>query len=199
MNKKPLNKEEAVSLLHEKMKNQNLRRHCHAVGKVLSEFYEHYKTNGTLKTDLTREQWEVAGILHDADWEITKDEPTRHTIKLLEWMENYEVHPELLNIFKSHNSKITKLREPQTQLEWTLECCDELTGFIVAVALVMPEKKLASVSVDSVLKKFKQKEFARQVEREQIYQCGEKLGIQIEEFVKITLSAMQKNSELLGL
>lgn len=146
-----------------------------------------------------QEQWETAGILHDADWEITKDEPTRHTVELLEWMENYNVHPELLNVFKSHNSKITKLREPQTQLEWTLECCDELTGFIVAVALVMPQKKLADVSVDSVLKKFKQKEFARQVEREQIYQCEEKLGIGIEDFVKITLTAMQKNSELLGL
>ncbi|GIW69451.1 MAG: hypothetical protein KatS3mg101_0198 [Patescibacteria group bacterium] len=69
----------------------------------------------------------------------------------------------------------------------------------MAVALVMPEKKLAYVSVDSVLKKFKQKEFARQVEREQIYQCEEKLGIGIEDFVKITLTAMQKNSELLGL
>lgn len=199
MDKYPLNKEEALSLLHEKMKNQNLRRHCYAVGKVLAEFYEYYIALGNLKTELTQEQWEVAGILHDADWEITKDEPTRHTIELLEWMENYEMPAELLNVFQSHNSKITKLLEPQTQLERTLECCDELTGFIVAVALVMPEKKLAGVSVDSVLKKFKQKEFARQVAREQIYQCEKKLGIDIEEFVKITLSAMQKNSELLAL
>ncbi len=199
MDKKTLNKEEALNLLHEKMKNQNLRRHCYAVGKVLAEFYEHYIALGNLKTELSQEQWEVAGILHDADWEITKDEPAKHTVELLEWMENYEAPAELIDIFRSHNSKITKLREPQTQLEWTLECCDELTGFIVAVALVMPEKKLASVSVDSVLKKFRQKEFARQVEREQIYQCEEKLGIDTEEFVKITLSAMQENSELLGL
>ncbi|HBY10195.1 TPA: phosphohydrolase, partial [candidate division WWE3 bacterium] len=129
----------------------------------------------------------------------TKDNPGRHTIELLEWLENYEVPTELLEVFRSHNSKTTQLRTPETQLEWTLECCDELTGFIVAVALVMPEKKLEQVTVDSVLKKFRQKEFARQVDREQISQCEEKLGISLNDFVSLTLEAMKKNSELLGL
>ncbi|GIW69452.1 MAG: hypothetical protein KatS3mg101_0199 [Patescibacteria group bacterium] len=100
MDKKLLNTGEAFNLLHEKMKNQNLRRHCYAVGKVLAEFYEHYKESGTLKTELTQEQWETAGILHDADWEITKDEPTRHTVELLEWMENYDVHPRTFKRFQ---------------------------------------------------------------------------------------------------
>jgi len=195
MDKKLLNKDSALELLHEKMKNQNLRRHCYAVGKVLADFYDYYSSPG----GLTREQWEIAGILHDADWEITKDNPGKHTIELLEWLENYEVPTELLEVFRSHNSKTTQLRTPETQLEWTLECCDELTGFIVAVALVMPEKKLEQVTVDSVLKKFKQKEFARQVDREQISQCEEKLGISLNDFVSLTLEAMKKNSELLGL
>ena len=195
MDKKLLNKDAALELLHEKMKNQNLRRHCYAVGKVLADFYDYYSSPG----GLTREQWEIAGILHDADWEITKDNPGRHTIELLEWLENYEVPTELLEVFRSHNSKTTQLRTPETQLEWTLECCDELTGFIVAVALVMPEKKLEQVTVDSVLKKFKQKEFARQVDREQISQCEEKLGISLNDFVSLTLEAMKKNSELLSL
>ena len=195
MDKKLLNKDSALELLHEKMKNQNLRRHCYAVGKVLADFYDYYSSPG----GLTREQWEIAGILHDADWEITKDNPGKHTIELLEWLENYEVPTELLEVFRSHNSKTTQLRTPETQLEWTLECCDELTGFIVAVALVMPEKKLEQVTVDSVLKKFKQKEFARQVDREQISQCEEKLGISLNDFVSLTLEAMKKNSELLSL
>ncbi len=190
-----LNKEEALNLLHEKMKNQNLRRHCYAVGKVMAEFYDYFSA----PAGLTKDQWEIAGILHDADWEITKDNPERHTIELLEWLENYEVEPELLKVFRSHNSKTTKLREPETKLEWTLECCDELTGFIVAVALVMPEKKLGQVTVDSVLKKFRQKEFARQVDRGQISQCEEKLGISLNDFVSLTLDAMKNNSDLLGL
>ncbi|HAI62729.1 MAG: Metal dependent phosphohydrolase [candidate division WWE3 bacterium GW2011_GWF2_41_45] len=195
MYKKELNKSEALNLLHEKMKNENLRRHCYAVGKVLADFYDFFPTSGKL----TKEQWEIAGILHDADWEITKDSPDRHTIELLEWLENYEVEPDLLEVFRSHNSKTTKLREPETRLEWTLECCDELTGFIVAVALVMPEKKLEQVTVDSVLKKFKQKEFAKQVDREQISQCEQKLGVSLNDFVSMTLSSMKKNSGMLGL
>ncbi|OGC75516.1 hypothetical protein A2425_00295 [candidate division WWE3 bacterium RIFOXYC1_FULL_42_17] len=195
MYKKELNKSEALNLLHEKMKNENLRRHCYAVGKVLADFYDFFPTSGKL----TKEQWEIAGILHDADWEITKDRPDRHTIELLEWLENYEVEPDLLEVFRSHNSKTTKLREPETRLEWTLECCDELTGFIVAVALVMPEKKLEQVTVDSVLKKFKQKEFAKQVDREQISQCEQKLGVSLNDFVSMTLSSMKKNSGMLGL
>ena len=80
-----------------------------------------------------------------------------------------------------------------------MECCDELTGFIVAVALVMPNKKLSEVSVETIFKKFKQKEFAKAVEREQILQCEEKVNVSPEKFVEITLKAMQNNSELLGL
>lgn len=195
MAKKLLTKDSALELLREKMKNENLRRHCYAVGKVLAQFHDYFSS----PTGLTKNQWEIAGILHDADWEITKDNPERHTIELLEWLEEYEVEPELIEVFRSHNSKTTKLREPETKLEWTLECCDELTGFIVAVALVMPERKLEQVTVDSILKKFKQKEFARQVDREQISQCEEKLGINLNEFVSVTLDAMKNNSGLLGL
>ncbi len=199
MDRTVLDRESALALLHEQMQNQNLRRHCYAVGKVLADFYDYFLEKDLLETSLSKDQWEVAGILHDADWEKTKDCPSRHTLELLSWLENYEVAPELLNLFNSHNSKITGLRRPETLLEWTLECSDELTGFIVAVALVMPSKKLTDVTVESVLKKFKQKEFAKQVEREQILLCEEKLGIDTEEFVKIVLNSMKNNSDLLGL
>jgi uncharacterized protein len=195
-----LDKKTAIELLHQNMQNTNLRRHCYAVGLALAAYYDYYKSQGRETGNLDREQWETIGILHDADWEITTSAPDRHTIMLMEWLEQYDNVPvEMLNVFRSHNNKITHLREPETLLEWTLECCDELTGFIVAVALVRPEKKLSAVTVDSVLKKFKQKEFARQVEREQIAQCDEKLGIPLEEFVKITLEAMQSDSDRLGL
>ena len=74
-----------------------------------------------------------------------------------------------------------------------------MTGFIVAVALVQPDKKLSSVTLESVLKKFKQKEFARAVDRSQIAQCEEKLGIVLTDFVGVALKAMQDNSDLMGL
>jgi len=118
---------------------------------------------------------------------------------LLEWLKDYEVKDEMLNVFRSHNTKITNLRNPETLLEWTLECSDELTGFIVAVALVMPGKNLDEVTVERVLKRFKQKEFARAVDRSQIMQCVEKVNVPVDKFVEIALDAMKQNSELLGL
>lgn len=189
----------ALELLHKNMQSKNLRKHCYAVGKTLSEFYDFYESEGRDIGGLTKEQWEIVGTLHDADWEKTTDNPERHVFELIGWLENYQVPEELLDALKSHNHREAQIRKPQTLLEWTLECCDELTGFIVAVALVMPNKKLSEVSTETIFKKFKQKEFAKAVEREQILQCEEKLGIKPEIFVEITLKAMQKNSELLGL
>jgi uncharacterized protein len=191
--------ENAITLLNTHMQNQNLRRHCYAVGKTLAEFFDLYKTQNRDTEPLTKDQWEIAGILHDADWEETKDEPTQHTIKTLAWFKDFDTPQEITNALKSHNNKNTHLREPQTLLEWTLECIDELTGFIVAVTLVLPSKKLEDVKVESVLKKFKQKEFAKAVDRSQMEQCEEKINIDLTTLVQTTLSAMQKNHELLGL
>ncbi|HPD73811.1 MAG TPA: hypothetical protein PLX95_00745 [bacterium] len=196
---KELTLQSALELLHENMQNKNLRKHCYAVGKTLSEFFDFYKSENRETGSLTKEQWEIVGTLHDADWEKTTNAPDRHVFELLSWLENYDISEELLNALKSHNHKEAQIREPQTLLEWTLECCDELTGFIVAVALVMPNKKLSEVSVETIFKKFKQKEFAKAVEREQILQCEEKVNVSPEKFVEITLKAMQNNSELLGL
>ena len=191
--------ETATDLLHENMKNQNLRRHCYAVGKVLRAYHDYYVKEGRDVGKLTADDWEIVGLLHDSDYEITQDDWTQHTLVLLDWLKDYEVDEEILNVFRSHNNKITQLREPETLLEWTLECCDELTGFIVAVALVMPGKKLADVTVERVTKRFKQKEFARAVDRSQITQCEEKVNAPVEKFVEISLTAMQENADLIGL
>lgn len=197
-------KQNALDLLHEHMQNQNLRRHCYAVGKVLSALYDYYKQKGVPANfvdtgTLSKDEWEIVGILHDADWEITAKDESNHTKLLLDWVKDKDLPEEMVNVFKSHNNKITGLREPQTLLEWTLECLDELTGFIVAVALMMPGKTLAEVSVESVIKKFAKKDFAKAVNREQITQCEQKLGISVPEFVELTLKAMQTEHELLGL
>jgi predicted hydrolase (HD superfamily) len=84
-------------------------------------------------------------------------------------------------------------------MEWSLYCCDELTGLIVAVALVKPDKTLASVTVDSILKKWKEKSFAAGVKRKQIEKCEEKLNIPLVDFIGLALEAMQGISEELGL
>ncbi len=196
---KELTLQSALDILQNNMQNKNLRKHCYAVGKALSGFYDYYTSKGRDTGKLTNEQWETVGILHDADWEKTTNSPERHVFELLEWLREYDVNEEMLNAIKTHNFKETKIKEPQTLLEWTLECCDELTGFIVAVALVMPNKKLSEVTVETIFKKFKQKEFAKAVEREQILQCKDRVGVEPLEFVRVTLESMQKSSVLLGL
>jgi len=199
MSKIPLTLQSAQDLLFSKMQNQNLRRHCMAVGKTLRQFHEYYSQNHTELGKLTADQWEIVGLLHDSDYEVTKDNPEKHVLTLIEWMNDYDAPEELIDALKTHNSENVNLKKPQTLLEWTLECCDELTGFIVAVALVMPGKKLAEVTIEAVGKKMKQKEFSRAVDRHQIEQCNEKVNLPLKKFIEITLSAMQKNSGFLEL
>ncbi len=187
-----MTRDEAISLLHAHTKSENLRRHMYAVGYAMRALAE--KLGGD------PDVWEILGILHDADWEETKETPEIHTTRTLEWIAETDLQGgPVEHALRSHNSRLTKLAELEGVMEWTLETVDELTGFIVAVALVRPEKKLEPVSVDSVLKKWKRKEFAAAVNRGQIEQCEEKLGIPLNEFIEITLKAMQTHHEELGL
>jgi predicted hydrolase (HD superfamily) len=140
------------------------------------------------------------GLLHDGDYEETKNDPRQHTIKMVQRLKDIgESDQEILEAILSHNFAHTGSNPPKNLLEWSLYCCDELTGLIVAVALVRPDKKLSSVTVDSVLKKWDVKGFAAGVHREQIAECEEKLGIKLPDFIGIALSAMQGISDELGL
>lgn len=141
------------------------------------------------------EVWEILGIIHDSDWEETKDAIEKHTVLTLQRVDDER----FVHALKSHNTRHTHLAELEGSMEWALECCDELTGFIVACTLVLPSKKIADLSVESVLKKFPKKEFAKAVDRSQIGLCEEKLGIKLPDFVQISLSAMQSISSQIGL
>ncbi len=203
-----ITREKAIELLHNHTQNQNLRRHMYAVGAVMKALaFNLWDANKLAETDKRgntcaelAEAWEKLGLLHDADWEETKDAPNEHTRRTLEWLKDLgEIDGPIVHALMSHNTKLTHLAELTGAMEWALETCDELTGFIVAVALVRPEKKLETVTVDSVLKKWKNKEFAKAVDRGQIAQCEEKLGIPLKEYIQIVLSAMQAISQELGL
>ncbi len=88
---------------------------------------------------------------------------------------------------------------PDSLMDWSISCCDELTGLIIASTLISPEKKLALVTSDFVLNRFKEKSFAKGANREQIKMCEEKLQIPLNEFVSIALLAMQQIAPDLGL
>jgi putative nucleotidyltransferase with HDIG domain len=187
-----ISREKALKILQQNMENQNLRRHCYAVEAVMRALAK--KLGGD------EEKWGIVGLLHDGDYEKTKNEPKQHTLLMSQWLgEAGETDEEILKAILSHNAEMTGKNKPNTKMEWSLSCCDELTGLIVATALMMPDKKLATVKVGSVLKKMKDKSFAAAVDREQIKMCEEKLGLFLEEFVKISLEAMQAISKELGL
>lgn len=187
-----MNREDAIKLLHENMESPNLRKHCYAVGAVMEALAQKLGGNP--------EEWEIAGLLHDADYEKTKENIQEHTKMTVSWLENTDASQEIKDAILAHGWKhVEGNLEPKNNMEWSLYCCDELTGFIIACALIRPEKKLAPLVVENVLSKWKEKSFAAGVHREQIDLCEEKLGIKREEFVTIALVAMQGISEELGL
>lgn len=91
MNMEKINKEKALEILHSNMENQNLRRHCYAVGKALAAYHDYFKQIGVATGSLDKEIWETIGILHDADWEKTTNTPEQHTLMLLEWLKSYDI------------------------------------------------------------------------------------------------------------
>ena len=187
-----ITRQQALELLHSKMESVNLRRHCYAVEAVMQALARHFKAD--------EEKWGVVGLLHDGDYEGTKSTPEKHTILMAEWLKQMgETDPEIMGAILSHNYAHTGQNPPKNKLEWSLYCCDELTGFIIAVALVRPEKSLAVVTYENLLKKWPEKSFAAGVKREQVEECEARLGIPVKEFMELSLSAMQSIAPDLGL
>lgn len=187
-----ITRQQALEILNNNLKNQNLIRHNLAVESAMKGLAKYFKADVN--------KWGLVGLLHDGDWEATRDNPLMHTQKMAEWLRQAgETDQQIIQAILSHNFVHNGKNEPSTTMEWSLYTCDELTGFIVAVTLVMPDKKLSSVTVDSVIKKFPTKRFAAGVHREQIKMCEEKLGIKLPEFVGIVLKALQDIASEIGL
>ncbi len=187
-----LTRERAIKLLHDKVQNENLRRHSYSVEAVMRALAR--KLGGD------EDKWGLLGLLHDGDYELTKDAIQKHTILMMDWLKELgETDREFIQAFESHNHERTGFNEPVTLMEWALFCCDELTGLIVAVTLIQPSKKIADVTVEGVLKKWKQKGFAAGANRKDIEQCEVRLRIPLPEFIALTLSAMQAIGPQIGL
>lgn len=188
-----ITREQALKLLHEKMQSQNLRRHCYSVEAVMLALARKFQMpNDKLQI------WGLVGLLHDGDYELTKEKPEQHAKLMAQWVRDLgETDEELLTGIESHGW-FHQGKLPKTKMQWALYCCDELTGLIVAVALVRPDPKLSSVTVEAIQKKWKEKSFAAGVKREQIAECEPRLGIPLPEFIEIALIAMQGIAPELG-
>ena len=179
---------EALRLVEENVSNRKIVLHMIAVSAIMRALARYLGED--------EEKWELVGLLHDIDYERTKANPARHGLEAENILKG-RVSEEVLRAIKAHNFENTGVA-PESDLEKALIAADAVSGLIIASALVMPHKKLEEVRVETLEKKFRQKDFARSVSRERIMFC-EKLGLSREKFFELALEALKEISGELGL
>lgn len=182
------NRPQALELMQEYNQSESLIKHALAVEAVMSHFAE------LLNED--KEKWGVIGLVHDLDYEKYPDQHCRKTREILaerNWPEDY------IRAVESHGWKICTEVEPQEKMEKVLYTIDELTGLIMATALLRPSKSVLDLNVKSVKKKWKQKGFAAGVNRELIEDGARSLGMELEVIIGETIKGMQNVAEEIGL
>jgi len=184
-----MTRDEALDTVREFVKNENLVRHMLAVEACMATYAKKFGED--------EERWRVAGLLHDFDWEIhpTLDE---HPQKGAEILRAREVDEDMIRTIQSHADHTGVKREKL--IDRALYACDEITGLATTTALVRPSKKIADVKVKSIKKKWKDKAFAKGVNREEVEAGARDLGVDLwEEHVPTVLEAMQGIAKELGL
>jgi hypothetical protein len=183
-----MERQEALELMKKHIKNKNLQKHCLSVEAVMRALAVHF--------DEDKELWGLAGLLHDIDYEKTKDDPARHSLVGAEMLSEMGLPEEVVYAVKVHNEYHGLPRK--SLMDKALYATDPLTGLIVAGALIRPEKKLDVIDVDFLMNRFKEKSFARGANREAIKACSE-FDMELDEFMGIGLEAMKDISNELGL
>jgi putative nucleotidyltransferase with HDIG domain len=181
-------REDAWRLLCEYTQSDSLRKHALAVEACVRAYAR--------KLGEQEEQWGIVGLLHDFDYERYPQAPD-HPLEGSKVLRSLSYPEEIIQAILSHADYMQVPRE--TPLQKTLFACDELAGFITAVALVRPNKSLAEVTVSSVKKKLKDKAFARSVSRDDIRRGAAELGADLDQHIAFCLEAMQETAAELGL
>ena len=186
-----MNHDEALELLKENVKTENLVKHCLAVEAIMKALAEQLQEDP--------EKYSLVGLLHDFDYERYPDvAEDGHPNTGAPILRERGVDEEIVRAILSHATEVTGV-ERQSQMEHTLYAVDELTGLITAVALVRPSKDVRDVKVKSVRKKWKAKAFAPGVNREEIEAGAAALNVDLSEHIRIVLEAMQSVAAELGL
>jgi hypothetical protein len=191
-----MTRQQSYSILTRYLKNPNLLKHCLACEAAMKAVYRHLYKNSIDTQD--EKVWGITGLLHDIDYELAKQSNQLNKHGLLIFEKEKDIPEDIAHAIKSHNFENTKVM-PENLMDWAITCCDQLTGLIVACTLVHPDRKLASLTPDFIVKRMKEKSFAKGADRKPILMCEEKLRIPLKEFVEINLSAMQSISKELGL
>ncbi|MGZ5552912.1 MAG: HDIG domain-containing metalloprotein [Chthoniobacterales bacterium] len=185
--------ERALAILHEWVQSESLRKHCYAVADSMRHFAQRNGADADL--------WEAVGLLHDMDYERHPNQDQNpaegHPFVGVAWLRENGWSEEVCRAILSHADYANVPRE--TPMERTLYAVDELSGFVIAVARVRPNKSIHEVDVASVKKKMKDKAFARAVNREDMIRGAAELGMPLEEVIAEVIVALKTDADRLGL
>jgi putative nucleotidyltransferase with HDIG domain len=187
---RPIPRDEALELLHEWVAAPPLRRHCLAVEAAMRAHAE--------REGADVELWGVTGLLHDADYERhpdMTDTVAGHPRTIVAELERRDAPPEMVRAIASHADYLGVERE--SRMELTLHAVDELSGFLIACAMVRPEG-IHGLTPRSVRKKLKQPSFAAAVNREELQSSADSLGVDFDEHVAFVIAALEVEAEPLG-
>jgi putative nucleotidyltransferase with HDIG domain len=183
----------ALNILHDWVQSESLRKHCYAVADSMKHFAQLRGEDAEL--------WEAVGLLHDMDYErhpnLERSSTEGHPFVGVGWLREHAWSEDICRAILSHADYANVSRE--TAVEKTLYAVDELSSFIVAVALVRPTKSIQDVDVRAVKKKMKDKAFARAVNREDITRGAEELGMPLDTVIAEVIVALKADAERLGL
>ncbi len=182
-------RETALKVLHKHVRQESLLRHALTVEAVMRHFAEVYQ-----EADI--EKWAVIGLLHDVDFEKY---PEQHCHKVRELLEPEGYPEDYMRAVESHGYKLVNDVEPKHIMEKALYAADELTGLIAATALMRPSKSILDMEVSSVKKKWKQKSFAANVDRDVILDGARMLGMELDGLIAHTIAGMRTVAEEIGL
>jgi putative nucleotidyltransferase with HDIG domain len=185
---RPIPRDEALSLLEEWVTAAPLRRHCLAVEAALRAYAQ--------RDGADVELWGVTGLLHDADYERHPDMTVGHPRMIMAELERRDAPPEMVRAIASHADYLDVARE--SAMERTLHAVDELSGFLVACAMVRPDG-INGLTPKSVRKKLKQPSFAAAVNREELQSSADTLGVPFDEHVAFVITAFEAQAEPLGI
>ncbi|RJP78675.1 MAG: HDIG domain-containing protein [Candidatus Zixiibacteriota bacterium] len=180
-----LSRSDALALVQQHVPNRNLVKHMIAVEAVMRRLARRFGED--------EEVWSLAGLLHDLDYMETAEAFDRHGFRTAEILAGKDVPAEALHAIMAHPGHLPR----ESRMDQALYAVDPLTGLIVAGALMHPQKKLAALDVEYLLRRFKEKRFAAGADRGQIQSCAE-LGLPLEEFLRLGLEGMNEVSGELG-
>ena len=181
-----MTRENALELVKKHLKNKNLVKHSLAVEACMR--------GAAARLGGDAETWGLAGILHDLDYELTEKSPELHTTETVRILAELGMAQEIIQAVRAHAGKSAC----GSAMDWAIYSIDPLTGLIIAAALMHPSKKLKTIDLEFVKRRYKEKSFAKGARREEIEE-SRNLGLDLDEFISLCLTAMQGIDQELGL